>query len=131
MLYYAGMIHKRNAVLVVRQCLTVVAIISLFFFFFGYSLIYGPPNPSSSNRSSLFYGDASRLWFWGINPTSINSLAPTIPEAIYALFELNFAIITATLVMGSMADRVKFSSMAIFTILWHIGVYCPIAHSNW
>lgn len=102
---------------------------------FGYSLAFGTPNPAPfrepGGHTSLFIGDGSRLWFWGINPGSVNLLAPTIPESVYALYQLTFAIITAALITGSFADRMKYSSMLVFIGLWHIGVYCVVAHTNW
>ena len=63
--------------------------------------------------------------------TSTHQIAPNIPESVFCTYELTFAIITAALIYGSFADRMKYYSMILFIALWHVGVYCPIAHSNW
>lgn len=135
-LYYGGMVSVKNVLATVMQAFSIVALITMMFMFFGYSLAFGPVNPpayldGADGHSSLFYGDASRFWYWGMSTTSVNNLAATIPEPVYALYQLTFAIITCALICGSFADRMKYSSMLIFMALWHIAVYCPIAHAMW
>ena len=92
-------------------------------------------------------GDGSRLWLWGINMGSYHQQAPSIPEAVFCVFQLAFAIITAALICGSFADRLqilsvlgfsflslyfrmRFGPMLFFMVCWHTAVYCPIAHWN-
>jgi Amt family ammonium transporter len=135
-LYYGGMVSVKNVLATVMQAFSIVALITMMFMFFGYSLAFGPANPpdylvGDPGHSSLFYGDASRFWYWGMNVNSVNFLAITIPESVYAVYQLTFAIITCALICGSFADRMKYSSMLVFMALWHIAVYCPIAHSMW
>ena len=125
-LYYGGMVKVKNVLATVMQAFSIVCIITAMYFFFGYSLAFGPPNPPAygvidNGHSSLFYGDASRFWLWGVSPVTYNSLASTIPENVYAFFQLTFAIITAALICGSFADRMKYGPMLIFMSLWHIG----------
>jgi Amt family ammonium transporter len=135
-LYYGGMVKVKNVLSTVMQAFSIVCLITFLYMCLGYSLAFGPINNpgylnGASGHSSLFYGDASRFWFWGMNPASYNQLAPTIPESVYALYQLTFAIITCALICGSFADRMKYGSMLVFMGLWHIGVYCPVAHSCW
>jgi Amt family ammonium transporter len=61
----------------------------------------------------------------------VHQNAPTVPESVYCTFQLSFAILTAALVCSSFADRIKFVTMLVFTLLWHLAVYCPIAHAAW
>merc|ERR1719487_559308 len=81
-------------------------------------------------RTALF-GDASRFWLEGLTLDSTHQLAPSIPESVFCVFQLSFAIITPSLICGAFADRMKFVSMLLFTGLWHLLVYCPLAHSHW
>jgi Amt family ammonium transporter len=131
-LYYSGMVKVTNVLATVMQSFTITCVVTVMYFFFGYSLSFGSPDASTPmGQSNLFIGGGDRLWFVGMNRGTCNQLATTIPESVYLIFQLNFAIITAALICGSFADRVKFSSMIVFIALWHVAVYCPIAHSNW
>ena len=96
---------------------------------FGYSLSFAPAYPN--NHTNELFGDGSRLWLRGMTLRTFHYLAPTIPESVYCTFQLTFAIITAALICGSFADRMKYTSMIIFVTIWHLVVYCPMAHSNW
>ena len=125
-LYYGGMVKVKNVLATVMQAFSIVCLITAMYFFFGYSLAFGPPNPPAygvidPGHSSLFYGDDSRFWLWGVSPVTVNYLAPSIPENVYAFFQLTFAIITAALICGSFADRMKYGPMLIFMAMWHIG----------
>jgi Amt family ammonium transporter len=96
---------------------------------FGYSLALAPVN--SVDPRYNFYGDASRFWLSGLGLNTAHENAPTIPESVYCTYMLTFAIITPALICGSFADRMKFPSMLLFIGLWHLLVYCPVAHSMW
>jgi Amt family ammonium transporter len=135
-LYYAGMVDAPKVHSTIFQTFSIACVITLSFFIFGYSLSLGPPAQGSlpvqpNQHSSLYYGDASRLWYWGIGGASVHQNAPTVPESVYCTFQLSFAILTAALVCSSFADRIKFVAMLVFTLLWHLAVYCPIAHAAW
>ena len=130
-LFYSGMVRVTNVLATVGQTFAIACIITLCWLFFGYSLSFGPAEQYSSPEGTTIYGDASRLWLQGMDPESSHVLAPTIPEVVYCFYQLTFAIITAALICGSFADRMKFMPMCIFMILWHFTVYCPIAHANW
>lgn len=140
-LYYSGMVAVKNVLATVMQSFSITCLVTVLYMMCGYSLAFGPTGvvyydhdtgaAQSVRHSGYFIGDGSRLWYFGLNQWSAHSLAASIPEAVYATYQLTFAIITAALICGSFADRMKFTSMLIFIALWHVAIYCPIAHSNW
>jgi len=89
----------------------------------GYSLVYTPGN--------AFIGDFSRVLFLGSTMDSVHPLAKTIPESVFLIYQMTFAVITPAIIAGAMADRLRFSAMLLFMALWLILVYCPIAHWVW
>ena len=89
----------------------------------GYSLAFRP--------GTKVIGGASRFWLLGMEAWSVHPLAPTIPESVYMMFQMTFAIITPALIVGGLAERMRFSSLIVFMSAWHLIVYCPIAHSVW
>jgi Amt family ammonium transporter len=129
-LYYAGMVHEGKVVKVVEVVLSIFCVVTLAWFAFGYSLSFGPVTSARADSTPI-YGDGTRLWLRGLKRGSVHQNAPTVPEATYCSFQLAFAIVTSVLVIGSVADRVKLGSACLFTLLWHLVVYCPIAHAVW
>jgi Amt family ammonium transporter len=128
-LFYGGMVRKKNVGDTVMTSFAICCLISILWLFFTYSLAFRAGTP--------FIGGLDRAFLQGIvsditkgigNP---NPLAPTIPETVYSMFQLTFAIITAALIAGSFAERMKFSAMLWFIGLWAIFVYSPIAHWVW
>jgi len=128
-LFYGGMVRKKNVGDTVMTSFAITCLISILWLLFTYSLAFRAGTP--------FIGGLDRAGLQGIlsdistgigNP---NSLAPTIPETVYSMFQLTFAIITAALIAGSFAERMKFSAMLWFIGLWAIFVYSPIAHWVW
>jgi len=128
-LYYAGMVREKNVLSTVMQSFSITCLITFLWLAFGYSLCFGPVQPPA--ESSQFIGDASRFWLQGMTINTVHQLAPTIPESVYCMYQLTFAIITPALICGSFADRMKYGPMMLFMAIWHLGVYCPIAHSTW
>jgi Amt family ammonium transporter len=128
-LFYGGMTRKKNVVDTVMTSFAITCLISILWLLFTYSIAFraGTPFIGGFDRAGLqnILSDIST----GIgNP---NPLAPTIPETVYSMFQLTFAIITAALIAGSFAERMKFSAMLWFMGLWAIFVYSPIAHWVW
>jgi ammonium transporter, Amt family len=128
-LFYGGMVRKKNVGDTIMTSFAITCLISILWLFFTYSLAFRAGTP--------FIGGLDRAFLQGIlsditngtgNP---NSLAPTIPETVYSMFQLTFAIITAALIAGSFAERMKFSAMLWFIGLWAIFVYSPVAHWVW
>ena len=113
------------------QIFTISCLITFLWLTFGYSLAFGPALYHPYAKSSAVYGNASRFWLRGLHLMSYHQLAPTIPEAVYCAYQLTFAIITPALIVGSFADRMKYTPMIIFATAWHLAVYCPVAHSCW
>jgi len=132
-IYYGGMVKVSNVLATAMQSLSICCLISVLWLFFGYSLSFAPIDKIRNNNDMSFYpvGDASRMWLSGIDLYSFHQEAPTIPEAVYCLYQLTFAIITPALILGSMADRIRYFPMLVFMGLWHVLVYCPIAHAVW
>jgi len=128
-LYYGGMVSVKNVLATAMQSLSITCLITFLWLCFGYSLCFGPVDFVPEHDSLI--GDASRFWLLGMDLFSYHQLASTIPEAVFCTFQLTFAIITAALICGSFADRMRYGPMLVFMTLWHIFVYCPIAHANW
>jgi ammonium transporter, Amt family len=128
-LFYGGMVRKKNVGDTVMTSFAITCLVSILWLLFTYSIAFRAGTP--------FIGGFDRAGLQGIvsditsNIGNPNSLAPTIPETVYSMFQLTFAIITAALIAGSFAERMKFSAMLWFIGLWAIFVYSPIAHWVW
>ena len=136
-LFYGGMVRKKNVGDTVMTSFAITCLISILWLFFTYSLAFREGGDIFGVDMGWFIGGLDRAGLQHImsdianNKGNPNSLAPTIPESVYSMFQLTFAIITAALVAGSFAERMKFSAMLWFIGLWAIFVYSPIAHWVW
>jgi len=122
-LFYAGMVRKKNVLATMAQSLAAVAVISILWVAFGYSLAFVGDGP--------WLGTLDRFFLAGMTMDSVNPAAKTIPEALFMLYQMTFAIITVALVAGSVADRMRFSAYLLFSIGWFMIVYVPLAHWVW
>ena len=122
-LFYSGMVRKKNVLGTMAQSLAAVALISILWVAFGYSLVFVGDGP--------WLGGLDRWFLAGITMDSVNPAAKTIPEALFMLYQMTFAIITVALVAGSVADRMRFSAYLLFSIGWFLLVYVPLAHWVW
>ena len=122
-LFYSGMVRKKNVLATMAQSLSAVAIISILWVAFGYSLVFVGDGP--------WLGSLDRWFLVGMTMDSVNPAAKTIPEALFMLYQMTFAIITVALVAGSVADRMRFSAYLLFSVGWFILVYVPLAHWIW
>jgi ammonium transporter, Amt family len=130
-LFYGGMVRKKNVLATLMQSFTITCVVTIIWTVVGYSLAFTP--------GGSFLGGFSRVLMAGMNyiksdkgtTLTVSHLAPTIPETVYFVYQMTFAIITPALITGSFADRMKFSSMLVFMALWSIIVYVPIAHVVW
>ena len=122
-LFYSGMVRKKNVLATMAQSLAAVMIISILWVAFGYSLVFAGDGP--------WLGSLDRLFLAGMTMNSVNPAAKTIPEALFMLYQMTFAIITVALVAGSVADRMRFSAYLLFSVLWFVFVYVPLAHWVW
>jgi Amt family ammonium transporter len=122
-LFYSGMVRKKNVLGTMAQSLAAVATISILWVVFGYSLAFVGDGP--------WLGTLDRWFLAGVSIDAVNPAAKTIPEALFMLYQMTFAIITVALVAGSVADRMRFSAYLLFSILWFVFVYIPLAHWVW
>jgi Amt family ammonium transporter len=139
-LFYAGMVRKKNILATVMQSFAITCLVSIAWTVIGYSEAF----TGGSGSLAPYLGDLSRFMLHGMESFIANgddaafTLAPgpsqvveTIPESVYMMFQMTFAIITPALICGAFADRMKFSAMCIFMVLWSLLVYSPIAHWVW
>jgi len=136
-LFYAGMVRKKNVLATLMQAFAICCILTVTWAVLGYSLAFG--------TGSAYIGDLSRAMLSGIGAHisqgadigftlgagTANAVVMTIPESVYMMFQMTFFIITPALIAGAFAERMKFSAMCIFMILWSLIVYAPIAHWVW
>ena len=128
-LFYGGMVRKKNVLATLMQSFAITCVVTLLWWLIGYSWAFTP--------GSAYLGGATRAFLNGMtimkdaNKITVSHLALTIPETVYAMFQLTFAIITPALIAGAFADRMKFSAMLVFMSVWSLVVYCPIAHWVW
>ena len=130
-IYYAGMIRAKNVLACAMQIFTIACLITFMWQLLGYTLSFSPINDNTNAAAYSLYGGLERFWFHGMTLETTHQMAPTIPESIFCAYQLTFAIVTASLIFGSFADRMKYAPMIAYIAFWHILVYCPIAHSNW
>jgi ammonium transporter, Amt family len=122
--FYGGLVRRKNLVSTLVQCMIIFAVISLIWFLWGYSLVYGPSVGGVIGNLSLF----------GLNNITISSVYPSataIPEILFFAFQLKFAAITPALILGACAERIRFKSLLVFVVLWSTLIYSPIAMWVW
>lgn len=119
-LFYAGLVRSKNVLSVLMQCFAIACVASLIWLAVGYSL--------SFSGEGAFIGDFSKAFLSGITE---DTLSGDIPETLFAMFQMTFVIITPALIVGAFAERMKFSSMLIFSALWILAVYAPVCHWVW
>ena len=119
-LFYAGLVRVKNVLSVLMQCFAITCVVSILWFILGYSLAFSEGN--------LFIGGFSNVFMAGIQE---GTMAGDIPESVFSMFQLTFAIITPALIVGAFAERMRFSAMLLFSGIWLILVYAPITHWVW
>jgi Amt family ammonium transporter len=122
-LFYAGMVRKKNVLATMVQTFAAVSLGSIVWLAVGYSLVFSGDGPAIGNFARIFGN--------GMDMESVNPLAKNIPEVVFMLYQMTFAVITVALVAGSVADRMRFSAFLWFVIGWLLLVYIPIAHWVW
>ena len=128
-LFYGGLVRQKNVLSIVMQSLLIVGIVSIIWVAFGYSFVFGTSLMEDGNPLGAIIGGFDKMFLRGI---TIDTLAAgQIPELMFVLFQCMFAIITPALILGSFAERVKFAGFLVFTVLWSVLVYLPMAHWVW
>jgi len=119
-LFYAGLVRMKNVLSVLMQCFAITCVVTLAWFALGYSIAFGDGN--------AWWGGLGKSFFSGI---AVGTVKGTLPESVFAMYQMTFAIITPALVIGAYAERVRFGGMLLFSLLWLLIVYCPLAHWVW
>jgi Amt family ammonium transporter len=122
-LFYGGLVRSKNVLSVLMQCFAITCLASIIWFAFGYSLAFG--NGGSMNA---YIGNLDNFFLGNLTE---DSMAGDIPESVFAMFQMTFAIITPALIVGAFAERMRFSAMLLFSGLWLVLVYAPITHWVW
>jgi Amt family ammonium transporter len=122
-LFYGGLVRAKNVLSVLMQCFTIACIVSILWVIYGYSLSFGD-------------GGSMNAWIGGLDNAFLanvarDSLSGTLPESVFVMFQMTFAIITPALIIGGFAERMKFSSMLLFSVIWVSAVYFPVCHWVW
>jgi len=119
-LFYAGLVRSKNTISVLAQCLVIAVLASVVWFVVGYSLSFSGDGSYVGNLDKIF-----------LKTVSLKSLSGDIPETVFVMFQMTFAIITPALIVGAFVERIKFSAVVLFTVLWLILVYAPATHWVW
>jgi Amt family ammonium transporter len=122
-LFYGGLVRTKNVLSILMQCFSITCVVTLAWVVVGYSIAFG-----DGGTANAWYGGFAKSFLSGID---VKTVKGSIPETVFAMFQMTFAIITPALVIGAYAERVKFSGMLLFSLLWLLAVYCPIAHWVW
>ena len=125
-LFYAGMVRKKNILATMMQSFGITALVTVLWGVIGYSLTF----TDGVGATAPFFGDFSRLFLAGIGKDTL-AAGLTIPESVFMMYQMTFAIITPALIVGALADRIKFSALLVFVTAWLLLVYAPIAHMVW
>jgi len=123
--FYGGLVRRKNLLSTIIQCMTIFALVSLVWAFWGYSLAFGP------SIGGGILGDLSKVGLNGVGAAANTVYSSAIPELLYFTFQLKFAAITPALIIGALAERIRFKALLIFIVLWATIIYAPIAHWVW
>jgi len=122
-LFYGGLVRTKNVLSILMQCFAISGMVSVLWILFAYSLSFG-----DGGSANAWLGGWDKALMSGIG---VSTLRGTIPETVFAMFQMTFAIITPALVVGGFAERMKFSAMMLFSLLWFLTVYVPVCHWVW
>jgi ammonium transporter, Amt family len=119
-LFYGGLVRSKNVLSVLMQCFTIACLASVLWFLVGYSIAFEP--------GSAFSGGLSKMFLAGVGE---DSLSGDLPETVFVMFQMTFAVITPALIIGAFAERMKFSAVVLFSGIWLLAVYAPVTHWVW
>jgi Amt family ammonium transporter len=124
-LFYGGLVRRKNVLSVLAQCLGITGLVTILWWAVGYSLVFG------TGFGSKFFGGAEYFFFRGVTSAPNPNYAYWVSQNVFAMYQLMFAIITPALIVGAIAERMKFSAILLFVTLWMLVVYFPLAHMVW
>jgi Amt family ammonium transporter len=122
-LFYGGLVRTKNVLSVLAQCLGIAGVVTIMWWAFGYSIVFDTGGP--------FLGGLSKMFLAGVTSAVNTNYAYWVSENVFAMYQMMFAIITPALIIGAIAERMKFSAIMLFVILWMVVVYFPLAHMVW
>jgi ammonium transporter, Amt family len=120
--FYAGLVQSKNILSILIQCLAIAGLVSLLWFAIGYSLAFSGQGPYLGNLAAMFLGNVGRAT---VHPGT------SVPESVFVMFQMTFAIITPALILGAYVERIRFSAVLLFSALWLLIVYVPVTHWVW
>lgn len=126
-LFYGGLVLGKNLLSVLMQCLAIACLMSVLWIIAGYSIAFGDGNGDADGTGAL-WGGLSKAFLGGVET---DSMVGTIPESVFIMFQMTFAVITPALIVGAYVERVKFSAVLVFSAIWLFLVYAPVAHWVW
>lgn len=126
-LFYGGLVRKKNVLSVIAQCMGIAGLVTILWWACGYSLSFG----AGEGALAPFIGDLSFKFLEGVEPTAVGAGYHWISDSMWCMFQLTFAIITPALIVGAIAERMKFIAVLLFTAIWMFAVYFPFAHMVW
>ncbi len=127
--FYGGLVRRKNVLSIMMQCLVLTGVITIVWVAFGYSMVFGTSFMESGHPLAFIMGGFDKVFLYGITLDTLT--AGNIPELLFAMFQCMFAVITPALIIGAFAERIKFSGFLLFSVLWAILVYNPMAHWVW
>ena len=122
-LFYGGLVRAKNVLSVLMQCFAIACVVTLLWITVGYSIAFG-----DGGAANAWWGGLDKAFMAGV---SFDTASGSIPESLFAMFQLTFAIITPALIVGGFAERMRFSSMLLFSALWSVLIYAPLCHWVW
>ena len=128
-LFYGGLVRKKNVLSVCAQCLGIAGLVTIMWWAFGYSLVFDDSNKDSG--LAAFIGGSAKFFLSGVTSAPNTNYSYWVSENVFAMYQLMFAIITPALIVGAVAERMKFSAVLLFVALWMLVVYFPMAHMVW
>ena len=126
-LFYGGLVQAKNVLSVLMQCLVLACLMSLIWVAVGYSIAFGDGNGAADGAGAL-WGGLSNAFLSGL---TTDAMSGTIPESVFVMFQMTFAIITPALIVGAFVERVNFAAVLLFSVLWLVLVYAPVCHWVW
>ncbi|HOW64749.1 MAG TPA: ammonium transporter [Candidatus Paceibacterota bacterium] len=129
-LFYGGLVRRKNVLSVLAQCLGIAGLVTILWWICGYSLVFGDVKGAGADAST-FFGNLSYAFLQGVDSNPNTNYAYWISHNVFSMYQLMFAIITPALIVGAIAERMKFSAILLFVTLWMFVVYFPLAHMVW
>ena len=128
-LFYGGLVRKKNVLSVLAQCMGIAGLVTILWYVCGYSLVFG--EASADDGGGAFFGSLKYMFFKGVDSAPNTNYTAWPSQNIFAMYQLMFAIITPALIIGAIAERMKFIAVLLFVTIWMFAVYFPLAHMVW